>query len=104
MDKLSGNSGAATLIVQFACTDAEARAQEFQRHLIDQENRVQPEIQGSEVWLSFPDVQGDMVKKIIQEAHPWCLDRGLSLMQNSGEAGPSQATVLLIADLARVVG
>jgi len=92
------------LIVQFVCTNAEARAEEFQRHLIDQKSRVRPETQGSEIWLTFSNIKDDVIKKIIREAHPWCLDRGLSLMQGSGEAGPSQATMLLVADLARVVG
>jgi len=91
------------LIVQFVCTDAEARAQEFQHHLVDQKMRVPPETRGSDIWLTFSNVNGDVIRKIVREAHPWCLDRGLSLMQGSGEGGPSPATLLLVADLARVV-
>ena len=92
-----------SLVVRFDCRDAEARASEFQHHLVDQKLRVQPEAQGTEVWLSYSGVQEEVVKRIVREAHPWCLDRGLTMMQGS-EEGPSQATTLLIADLARVVG
>jgi hypothetical protein len=91
------------LIVQFVCTNAEARAEEFQHHLIDQKIRVPPETKGSEIWLTFSNIKDNVIKKIMREAHPWCLDRGLSLMQGSGEEGTSQGTVLLVADLARVV-
>ena len=91
------------LIVQFDCANPGNRAEEFQHHLVDRRFRVQPEVQGSEIWLNFQNIQGDMMKRIVREAHPWCLDRGLSLMQSSGEGGPSQATVLLIADLTKVV-
>jgi len=92
----------ASLTVRFDCRDADARASEFQHHLIDQKLRVQPEAQGTEIWLRYSDVQDEVVRKVIQEAHPWCLDRGLTMMQESQE-GPSQSTVLVIADLARVV-
>jgi len=91
------------LIVKFVCANPENRAEEFQHHLIDRKLRAHPEIQGSEIWLNFQNFQDDMIKRIVREAHPWCLDRGLSLMQSSGEGGPSQATVLLIADLMKVV-
>jgi len=91
------------LTVQFVCANPENRSEEFQHHLIDRKFRVHPESQESEVRLSFQDLQDDMIKRIVREAHPWCLDRGLSLMQSSGEGGPSQATMLLIADLMKVV-
>lgn len=96
----------ADLIIQFACGNAEVRAEEFQHHLINRkimEASVQPETKGSEIWLSFPNVQNSTIERVIREAHPWCLDRALGLMRSSSEGGPSQATVLLIADLARVV-
>ena len=92
----------ASLTVRFDCRDADARASEFQHHLIDQKLRVQPEAQGTEIWLRYPDVEDEVVRKVIQEAHPWCLDRGLTMMQESQE-GPSRSTALVIADLARVV-
>lgn len=92
------------LIVQFACGNPWDRAQEFQHHLVDQKLRVKPEAQEREVWLNYTNVQEDMIEKVIKEAHPWCLDRGLSLMEKSGEEGTPQTTVLLVADLARVVG
>ena len=91
------------LVVRFDCKDAEARASEFQHHLVDEELRVQPEVRETEIWLSYPDLQDNVLRKIVQEAHPWCLDRGLTMMQGSKEA-PSQATTLLIADLGRVLG
>jgi len=94
------------LLIEFACGNVEVRAEEFQRHLLDRKittARVQPEAKGNEIWLSFPNVQSSTIARVIREAHPWCLDRGLSLMQRSGEGGTSQATVLLIADLTRVV-
>ena len=94
------------LIIQFACENAEVQAEEFQRHLIDHKitkAEVQPETKGSEIWLSFPNVQSSTIERIIREAHPWCLDRALSLMRGSSEGGTSQTTLLLIADLARVV-
>lgn len=94
------------LIIQFACGSAEIRAEEFQRHLVDRKImkiEVQPEIRGNETWLSFPNVQSSTTERIVREAHPWCLDRALSLMRSSSEGGTSQATVLLIADLARVL-
>jgi len=89
-------------VVRFDCRNSEARASEFQHHLVDQKLRVQPEVRGTEVWLSYSGVKDDVVKRIVHEAHPWCLDRGLTMMQGS-EEGPLQATRLLIADLARVV-
>jgi hypothetical protein len=91
------------LIVKFVCSNPENRAEEFQHHLIDRKFRVRPEIQGSEISLNFQNIQHDMIGRIVREAHPWCLDRGLSLMQSSGEGGPSQATVLLVADLTKVI-
>jgi len=101
--EFSSGSSMPDLIVQFDCANPGNRAEEFQHHLVDRNFRVQPEVQGSEIWLNFQNIQGDMIKQIVREAHPWCLDRGLSLMQSSGEGGPSQATVLLIADLTKVV-
>ena len=92
-----------SLVVRFDCKDAEAKASEFQHHLVGEKLRVQPEVRGTEIWLSYPDMQDDVLNKIVQEAHPWCLDRGLTMMQGS-EQGPSHATTLLIADLARAVG
>jgi hypothetical protein len=91
------------LIVQFVCANPENRSEEFQHHLIDQKLRVRPEVQEGEIRLNFQNLQDDMIKRIVREAHPWCLDRGLSLMQSSGEGGPSHATMLLIADLMKVV-
>ena len=94
------------LLIEFACGNAQVRAEEFQHHLIDRKittARVQPETKGNEIWLSFPNAQSRTIERVIREAHPWCLDRGLSLMQSSNEGGTSQATVLLIADLTRVV-
>jgi hypothetical protein len=94
------------LIVKFDCANAEDRAQEFQDHLIDRKivrARVQSEAQGGQTWLSFPNVQNDTIRRIITESHPWCLDRGLGLMQNSSAAEGSQTTTLLIADLTRIV-
>jgi len=94
------------LLVQFVCGNAGERAEEFQRHLTDHKimkARVQPETKGSEIWLTFPNVQSSTIERIIREAHPWCLDRALGLMRSSSEGEASQATVLLIADLARVV-
>ena len=91
------------LVVRFDCRDAEARASEFQHHLVDQKLRVQPEAKETEVWLSYSDIKENEVRRIVQEAHPWCLDRGLTMMQGL-EEGPSQGTTLLIADLTRVVG
>lgn len=96
----------ADLIIQFACGNAEGLAEEFQHHLIDRKIMkavVQPETKGNEIWLSFPNVQSSTIERIIREAHPWCLDRALGLMRSSTEGGTSEATVLLIADLARVV-
>ncbi|HYB75434.1 MAG TPA: hypothetical protein VEC08_00595 [Nitrososphaerales archaeon] len=91
------------LVVQFACANADNRAEEFQRHLINLRIihvRVQHETQGSEIWLNFPSIQSDAVSRIAEEARPWCLDRGLGLMQNSGTA---EHVVLMIADLTRMV-
>jgi len=95
------------LKIEFACVAPEVKAEEFQHHLIDRKivkARVQQETQGNEIWLTFPNAQSDTIERIIREAHPWCLDRGLSLMRSPNEGGTSQATVLLIADLTRVVG
>jgi hypothetical protein len=94
------------LIVKFDCADVEDRAEEFQDHLIDRKiirTKVQSETQGNQIWLSFPNVQNDTIRRITEEAHPWCLDRGLGLMQNSSAAEGSQTTTLLIADLTRMV-
>ena len=94
------------LIIEFACRDPRVRAEEFQHHLVGRKiltAMVQPETKENEIWLSFPNVQSSMIDRVIREAHPWCLDRGLSLMRSSNEGEASQATVLLIADLTRVV-
>jgi hypothetical protein len=94
------------LVIQFVCKDAGMRAEEFQHHLINRKivkAGVQPETKGSETWLRFPNVQSGTIERIVREAHPWCLDRALSLMRGSGEGETSQATELLIADLARVL-
>ncbi|GEM_PF-4065330 len=94
------------LMIEFACGNPEIRAEEFQHHLIGRKittTKVQPEAKENEIWLAFPNVQSSMIDRVIREAHPWCLDRGLSLMRSSNEGGTSQATVLLIADLNRVV-
>jgi hypothetical protein len=96
----------ADLKIEFDCGDPEVKAEEFQHHLIDRKIMkagVQLEKQENEIWLTFPNIQSDTIERIIREAHPWCLDRGLSLMRSSNEGGTSQATVLLIADLTRVV-
>ena len=96
----------ADLQIEFACGNAPVRAEEFQHHLIDRKitvARVQPETKGNEIWLTFPNVQSGMIERVVREAHPWCLDRGLSLMRSSNEDATSRATVLLIADLTRVV-
>ena len=94
------------LVIQFACKNAKDRAEEFQRHLIDRKIMkagAQPETMGNKIWLTFPNVQSSTIERVIREAHPWCLDRALGLMRSSSEGGTSQNTVLLIADLARVV-
>lgn len=91
-----------SLAVRFACNNPENRAEEFQHHLVSQELRVQPETRGTEVWLSYPDLQDKVVRKIVEEAHLWCLDRDLSLMRNS-EGGAAPTTTLLIADLLRAM-
>ena len=94
------------LIIQFACGNADNRAEEFQHHLINLKiirAGVQHETQGSEVWLNFPSIQSDAINRIVREARPWCLDRGLGLMQNTVESGTSQPVVLMIADLTRMV-
>jgi hypothetical protein len=94
------------LIVQFACRNAEGRAEEFQHHLVSRRIMhagVRAEPHGSEIWLNYPNIQNDTIERIIREAHPWCLDRALGLMRNYGEGGASQTAVVMIADLARVV-
>jgi hypothetical protein len=92
------------LVVQFNCSDAQNRAEEFQHHLVDPKLRVIPETKEDQVWLTYPNLSDDAFEKITREAHPWCLDRGLTLMQNTGEGGTPQTRVLLVADLARVIG
>jgi hypothetical protein len=95
------------LIIQFACAKPNDRAEEFQRHLVNQRvihTAVRLEIQGNEAWLNFPTIQSDVINRIIEEGKSWCLDRGLGLMQNSGEPGSSEHAVLMIADLAQMVG
>ncbi len=96
----------ADLMIEFACGNPAVRAEEFQHHLIGRKittARVHPEAKENEIWLTFLNVQSSMIDRVIREAHPWCLDRGLSLMRSSNEGGTSEATVLLIADLTRVV-
>lgn len=94
------------LTIRFDCANANSRAEEFQHHLISQKiisAGVPLEAHESEVWLNIPAIQGKTVKRVEEEARPWCLDRGLSLMQSTDEPGTSQAAVLMIADLIRVV-
>ena len=94
------------LTVQFACNDAETWAEEFQRHLVDRKiipAAVKKDAHDSEIWLNYPNTQSDTIKRIIREAHPWCLDRSLSLLQNTGEGGESQEVVVMIADLTKVM-
>lgn len=94
------------LIVRFACREAEEHADAFQRHLLSHNIMkvgVPPERQGAEIWLNYPNIQEDAIERIVREAHPWCLDRALSLLRSSGQGGDSRATVLLIADLAKVM-
>ena len=93
----------ASLKVRFDCRDPEARASEFQHHLVDKALRVQPEARGTETWLNYLDLRDDVVKKIVKEAYSWCLDRGLTMMHGPEEGQPGSATVLLVADLTRVV-
>ena len=95
------------LIVKFACNNPEERAEEFQHHLTSRgimHAGVQPEHQGSEIWLNYPNVLDDTIERIASEAHPWCLDRGLVLMRNSPEGAATPTTILLIADLLRAMG
>ena len=95
------------LIVRFACREAEEHADAFQRHLLSHNIMkvgVPPERQGAEIWLNYPNIQEDAIERSIREAHPWCLDRALGLLRSSGQGGDSRATVLLIADLAKVMG
>jgi hypothetical protein len=91
------------LIIEFDCVDAEVRAEEFQHHLLEHKlvpTGVQKETHENEIWLKYPGLQVDAIKRVTQEAHPWCLDRGLGLLQNTSEA-PNMT--LMIADLTRVV-
>jgi len=87
------------LVVRFECANAEARAEEFQHHLVDTKIRVKPETKEGEVWLTYSGIPDDAFKKIVKEAHPWCLDRGLSLMQNLSGEGSSGKPALLIEDV-----
>ena len=94
------------LVVQFDCNNAESLAEEFHHHLADRKLApvgVRPETHGSEIWLSYPSLQPDTIKRIVSEAHPWCLDRALGLLQNTGGSEGSRATILMIADLAKVM-
>ncbi|HYB76496.1 MAG TPA: hypothetical protein VEC08_06025 [Nitrososphaerales archaeon] len=94
------------LIIKFACGRADNRAEEFQRHLVSRKivsAEVGHEVRGSEVWLNFPSLQNDSIKRIEEEARHWCLDRGLGLMQSSDESGRTKPVVLMIGDLAQMV-
>ena len=94
------------LILRFDCNDAETWADEFQHHLVDRKlipAAVQKETHDNEIWLNYPNLKKDVVKRITGEAHPWCLDRGLGVLEGTGEGEAPQATVLMIADLAKVV-
>lgn len=91
------------LVVEFDCVNAEERADEFQHHLLDHKLvslAVQKETHENEIWLKYPGLQADAIKRITQEAHPWCLDRGLGFLQNANDA-PNMT--LMIADLTRVL-
>ena len=93
------------LILRFDCNNAETWADEFQHHLMDRKiipAPVQKETHENEIWVSYQNIQSGMIKQIIREAHPWCLDRGLGVLEGSGEGAP-QATVLMIADLTKVM-
>ena len=94
------------LILRFDCNQADTWADEFQHHLVDRKlisAAVQKETHDNEIWLSYPNLKGEAIKRIVSEAHPWCLDRGLGVLEGKGEGGASQATVLMIADLTKVV-
>lgn len=94
------------LILRFDCNEAEIWTDEFQHHLVDRKlipAAVQKETHDNEIWLNYPNLKGDAIKRITREAHPWCLDRGLGVLEGMGEGGASQATVLMIADLAKAV-
>ena len=91
------------LVVELDCVDADERADEFQHHLLDHNlipALVDKESHENEIWLKYPGLQADIIKKIAQDAHPWCLDRNLGLLQNTSEA-PNMT--LMIADLSRVL-
>ena len=91
------------LILRFDCNDAETWADEFQHHLLDRKlipATVQKQTRDNEIWVSYPNLKRDMIMGILGEAHPWCLDSGLGVLEGKGEGG---ATVLMIADLAKVV-
>jgi hypothetical protein len=92
------------LIVQFDCNNAETWAEEFQHHLVSLKTipaPVQAETHENELWLVYPNITPDAIKRITREAHPWCLDRGLGLLEGSGE--DPQTVKLMIADLAKVM-
>lgn len=94
------------LLVKFDCGNPENRAEEFQHlliHLKIIKVGVQPEMQGDEIWLNFPKIQDDTIERIVGEARPWCLDRGLGLMRSPSETESSQTVVLMIANLTRMV-
>lgn len=95
------------MIVKFVCENADDLSGEFQQHLISRkviDAEVKPESRGSEVWLNMPAVQPDTIKRVEEEARPWCLDRGLGLMRSPSEAGTSQPAILMIGDLLQVMG
>jgi len=95
------------LIIRFVCGNADNLAEEFQQHLINSKiirAGVQREAQGSEVWLRMPAMQSATIKRIEEEARPWCLDRSLGFMQSSGEAETSKPAVLMIGDLIQMMG
>ncbi|HMD79440.1 MAG TPA: hypothetical protein VKF39_05610 [Nitrososphaerales archaeon] len=94
------------LILRFDCNDAEIHADDFQHFLVDKKillSRVEKEERENEIWLNYPNLPAETIEHIRREAHQWSGDRGLGVLEGTGEGRTSQATVLMIADLAKVM-
>ena len=94
------------LILRFDCNGAEIHADDFQHFLVDRKilhSGVEKEERENEVWLTYPNLPAETIEHIRREAHQWSGDRGLGVLEGTGEGGASQATVLMIADLAKVM-
>jgi hypothetical protein len=80
--------------------------EEFQHHLVDRKairGPVKSETHENELWLVYPNMTADTVKRITEEAHSFCLDRGLGLLEGTGEGEARQTVRLMIADLTKVM-